>query len=147
MCEDGDLTSSVRDLPSAIDTLTHLWGCLGLRRGLDFTIGRRVFRMVLAAIGFPAPDTTFNQPVVARGDNKPLLELSVAEGGSAFVDAGLITAEDLDRTLLEVQRLNADETIVAAMPRMAPVWVKKPSHLSSPSRHAASARNLASSWF
>jgi hypothetical protein len=63
--------------------------------------------MVLAA-GFPAPEIAFNQPVVARGENKRFLELSVAEAGPAFIDAGLITAEVLDRTLAEMRRVNAD---------------------------------------
>jgi hypothetical protein len=52
--------------------------------------------------------------------------LSVAEAGPAFIDAGLITAEELERTLVEMQRLNADEAVLAVMPRMAQVWARKP---------------------
>jgi hypothetical protein len=81
--------------------------------------------MVLAA-GFPAPEITFNQPVVARGENKRFLELSVAEAGPAFIEAGLITAEELASTLAEMRRLNADGTVLAVMPRMAQVWARKP---------------------
>jgi hypothetical protein len=80
--------------------------------------------MVLAA-GFPEPEITFNQPVVARGETKRFLELSVAEAGPAFIDAGLVTAEDLDRTLVEMRRLNADGTVLAVMPRMSQVWARK----------------------
>jgi hypothetical protein len=94
-------------------------------RGVDYTLGRRLFHMVLDA-GFPEPDVTFNQPVVARGETKRLLELSVAEAGPAFVEAGLITAEELDCTLTEMQRLNADASVLAFMPRMAQVWARKP---------------------
>ena len=75
---------------------------------MDYTLGRRLFRMVRAA-GFPAPEIAFNQPVARAGENKRLLELSVAEAGPAFVEAGLITAEELDRTLAEMRRLTADE--------------------------------------
>jgi SAM-dependent methyltransferase len=82
-------------------------------------------QMVLAA-GFPAPAITFNQPVVARGEPKRFLELSVAEAGPAFIEAGLITAEALDRTLAAMRRLNADGTVLAIMPRMAQVWARKP---------------------
>jgi SAM-dependent methyltransferase len=125
VCEDGDLTTSGSEPPSAFGAFADLWGRLGPMRGVDYTLGRRLFHMVLAA-GFPKPEITFNQPVVARGETKRLLELSVAEAGPAFVDAGLITAGELDRTLAEMRRLNADETVLAVMPRMAQVWARKP---------------------
>src|SRR5262245_42781870 len=125
VCEDGDLTSAGSEPPSALGAFANLWGRLGPRRGVDYTLGRRLFQMVQAA-GFPRPEITFNQPVLARGENKRLLELSVAEAGPAFIDAGLITAEELERTLIEMRRLNADGTVLAVMPRMAQVWAKKP---------------------
>jgi SAM-dependent methyltransferase len=125
VCEDGDLTSAGSEPPSALDAFADLWGRLGPARGVDYTLGRRLFQMVQAA-GFPEPEITFNQPVLARGENKRFLELSVAEAGPAFVEAGLITAEALDRTLAEMRRLNADETVLAVMPRMAQVWARKP---------------------
>src|SRR5262249_60142648 len=95
VCEDGDLTTSGSEPPSAFGAFADLWGRLGPPRGGDYTLGRRLFQMVLAA-GFPAPEVTFNQPVLARGENKRLLELSVAEAGPAFVEAGLITPRQLE---------------------------------------------------
>ena len=62
---------------------------------------------------------------MARGENKRLLELSVAEAGPAFIEAGLITAEELDRTLVEMRRLAADGSVLAVMPRMSQVWARK----------------------
>jgi SAM-dependent methyltransferase len=112
VCEDGDLTSAGSEPPSSLAAFADLWGRLGPKRGLDYTLGRRLFQMVLAA-GFAAPEIAFNQPVVARGENKRFLELSVAEAGPAFVNAGLITAEALDRTLAEMRRLTADSTVLA----------------------------------
>jgi SAM-dependent methyltransferase len=125
VCEDGDLTSSGSEPPSALGAFADLFGRLGPKRGVDYTLGRRLFQMVLAA-GFPAPEITFNQPVLARGENKRLLELSVAEAGQSFVEAGLITADQLERTLIEMRRLNADGAVPAVMPRMAQVWARKP---------------------
>jgi SAM-dependent methyltransferase len=125
VCEDGDLASAGSEPPSALGAFADLWGRLGPRRGLDYTLGRRLFRRVRAA-GFPAPAIAFNQPVVARGEPKRFLELSVAEAGPAFIEAGLITAEALDRTLAAMRRLNADEAVLAVMPRMAQVWARKP---------------------
>ncbi|MFO0810331.1 MAG: hypothetical protein U0746_17040 [Gemmataceae bacterium] len=72
-----------------------------------------------------------NQPVAARGETKRLLELSVAEAGPAFVAAGLIAADELDRTVDEMRRLAADETVVAVMPRMTQVWARKPARCES----------------
>jgi SAM-dependent methyltransferase len=125
VCEDGDLTSAGSEPPSALGAFADLWGRLGPRRGVDYTLGNRLFHMVRDA-GFPAPEITFNQPVLARGENKRLLELSVAEAGPAFVEAGLITPDELERTLSEMRRLTEDETVLAVMPRMAQVWARKP---------------------
>jgi SAM-dependent methyltransferase len=125
VCEDGDLTASGSEPPSALNAFPYLWGRLGPKRGLDYTLGRRLFRMVLAA-GFPAPVVAFNQPVESHGENKRFLELSVAEAGPAFIDAGLITAKELDRVLIEMQRVNADGAVLAIMPRMTQIWARKP---------------------
>jgi SAM-dependent methyltransferase len=124
VCEDGDLTSAGSEPPSALCAFADLFGRLGPVREVDYTLGRRLYHMVRGA-GFPAPEITFNQPVVARGEHKRLHELSVAEAGPAFVSAGLITAEELERTLAEMRRANADDVILAIMPRMSQVWAKK----------------------
>jgi SAM-dependent methyltransferase len=125
VCEDGDLTTAGSEPPSALGAFADLFGRLGPTRGVDYALGRRLFHMVQAA-GFPAPEITFNQPVLARGENKRLLELSVAEAAPAFVEAGLIAPEELERTLIEMRRLGANPTVLAVMPRMAQVWARKP---------------------
>jgi hypothetical protein len=125
VCEDGDQTSAGSEPPSALGAFAELWGRLGPVRGLDYTLGRRLFQLARAA-GFPEPEVTFNQPVRARGENKRLLELSVAEAGPAFVEAGLIAPAELGRTLVEMRRLAADGAVLAVMPRMAQVWARKP---------------------
>jgi ubiquinone/menaquinone biosynthesis C-methylase UbiE len=125
VCEDGDLTSAGSEPPSALGSFSKLWGLLGAQRGVDYTLGRRLYQMVFAA-GFATPQIVFNQPVAVEGENKRLLELSVAEAGPAFIEAGLITAQALDRTLAEMRRANDDPSIVAVMPRMSQVWARKP---------------------
>jgi SAM-dependent methyltransferase len=124
VCEDADLTSAGSEPPSAYGAFADLFDRLGPLRGVDYTLGRRLFQMVQVA-GFPAPEITFNQPVLARGENKRFLELSVAEAGPAFLDAGLLTAVELERTLVEMRRLNAEGTVLAIAPRMAQVWARK----------------------
>ena len=81
---------------------------------------------MVRAAGFPRPGITFNQPVVARGEHKRFLELSVAEAGPAFLASGLITSWELERTLVEMRRLARDESVLAIMPRMVQVWARKP---------------------
>jgi SAM-dependent methyltransferase len=124
VCEDGDLTSAGSEPPSALGAFADLWGRLGPARRVDYTLGRRLFQMVQDA-GFPEPEVSFNQPVVARGENKRLLELSVAEAGPAFIEAGLLTAAELERGLAEMRRLASDGTVLAVMPRMTQVWARK----------------------
>ena len=124
VCEDGDLTSAGSEPASALCAFADLFGRLGPVRGVDYTLGRRLYQMVAAA-GFAAPQISFNQPVIARGEKKRLLELSVAEAAPAFVEAGLISAADLEETLAEMRRLGADENVLALMPRMSQVWARK----------------------
>jgi SAM-dependent methyltransferase len=131
VCEDGDLTSAGSEPTSALGAFADLFSRLAPMRGVDYTLGRRLFHLVRAA-GFPSPEITFNQPVLARGENKRLLELSVAEAGPAFVDAGLITAAELESTLVEMRRLADDESVLAVMPRMAQVWARKPTSPTVP---------------
>jgi SAM-dependent methyltransferase len=124
LCEDGDLTSAGSEPASALCAFADLFGRLGPVSGVDYTLGRRLYQMVMDA-GFAAPEITFNQPVIARGENKRLLELSVAEAGPALVDAGLLRNADLKATLAEMRRLGEDENVLALMPRMAQVWARK----------------------
>ena len=123
--EDGDLSSAGSVPPTALGLFSTLWGLLGPIRGVDYTLGNNLFQRVLAA-NFSQPEITFNQPVMARGESKRLLELSVAEAGEGFIAAGLITSEELDRALVEMRRLAEDETVLAIMPRMSQVWARKP---------------------
>lgn len=124
VCEDGDLTSAGSQPPSALDAFADLWGRLGVARGLNYTLGRELFQMVLAA-NFSSPEITYNQPVVARGEGKRLLEWSVAEAGPALVQAGLVTSEELGHVLLAMRRVAEDEAVLALMPRMSQVWARK----------------------
>jgi SAM-dependent methyltransferase len=124
VCEDGDLTSAGSQPPSRLNAFADLFGRLGPVKGVDYTLGKDLFQMFIRA-GFNKPEITFNQPVIARGEDKRLLEMSVAEAGQSFVRAGLITAAELARTVEEMHLLADDETVLAMMPRMSQVWARK----------------------
>lgn len=124
VCEDGDLTTAGSEPPSAFGLFAELWGALGPRRRLDYTLARRLFQMVRAA-GFSSADVTFNQPAFVRGEGKRLLELSVEEAGPAFIEAGLISGHALRDGIRAMERLAGDESVLAIMPRMAQVSAVK----------------------
>jgi len=127
--EDGDLTSASSEPRSKLEEFSNLFGALGPKWGVDYTLGRRLFHLVLNA-KFSQVEVTFNQPVFSRGENKRLLELSVAEAGPSFVSAGLVSHEQLGETVAEMRRLADDETVLAILPRMSQVWARKPKHWS-----------------
>jgi SAM-dependent methyltransferase len=124
VCEDGDLTSAGSEPPSALGLFADLFGRLGPTPGQDYILGRRLYHLVRNA-GFSGLEVTFNQPAFASGARKRLLELSVAEAGKAFVQAGLIAPGDLETTILAMRDLAEDQSVLALMPRMAQVWARK----------------------
>ena len=124
VCEDGDLTSAGSEPPSRLQDFSILFGNLGPKWGVDYTLGRRLYQMILEA-NFSQAEITFNQPVFAKGEKKRLLELSVAEAGPSFVAAGLITEGELKHLLIQMKRLADDETVLAVMPRMSQIWARK----------------------
>jgi ubiquinone/menaquinone biosynthesis C-methylase UbiE len=127
--EDGDLTSASSEPRSKLEEFSNLLGALGPKWGVDYTLGRRLFHLVLNA-KFSQVEVTFNQPVFSKGENKRLLELSVAEAGPSFVSAGLVSHEQLGETVAEMRRLAEDETVLAILPRMSQVSARKPKHWS-----------------
>lgn len=127
--EDGDLTSATSEPRSKLEEFSNLFGALGPKWGVDYTLGRRLFHLVRNA-KFSQVEIAFNQPVFSRGENKRLLELSVAEAGPSFVSAGLVSHEQLGETLAEMRRLAVDETVLAILPRMSQVHARKPKHWS-----------------
>ncbi len=123
--EDGDLTSASSEPRSKLQEFSKLFGALGPKWGVDYTLGRRLFHLVLNA-RFSQIEITFNQPVFAHGENKRLLELSVAEAGPSFVAAGLLSLKLLNETVAGMRQLAEDRTVLAIMPRMSQVWARKP---------------------
>src|SRR5678815_3782935 len=67
--EDGDLTSAGSEPKSKLEEFSNLFGALGPKWGVDYTLGRRLFHLVLNA-KFSQVEITFNQPVFAKGENK-----------------------------------------------------------------------------
>jgi ubiquinone/menaquinone biosynthesis C-methylase UbiE len=133
--EDGDLATATSLPPTALDAFADLFTRLGPTRGVDYSVASRLHQMVKAA-GFPNPSMRIHQPAIAQGENRLLLKWSVEEAGSAFVSAGLITPNQLKRTLTAMQAATDDPEVVVLMPRLSAVWARKPALAA-----AASAKN------
>jgi SAM-dependent methyltransferase len=123
--EDGDLSSAGSVPASSLGWFADLFRRLGPMRGLDYCLAPRLFHMVTAA-GFAEPEIEIHQPAIARGEDRFFLKWSVEEAGGAFVDAGLITAAELDGILAEMDRDTLNPEILVLTPRMSLVWAKKP---------------------
>lgn len=122
--EDGDLTSAISVPPTALDAFADLFGRLGPTRGLDYTLGSNLYQLVIGA-KFSDVSLEVHQPAVLKGENRYLLKWSVEEAGRAFVDAGLITWAQLERTLQEMQEAIENPAVIVLMPRMSLVWARK----------------------
>jgi ubiquinone/menaquinone biosynthesis C-methylase UbiE len=123
--EDGDLTSAGGIPASSLHWFADLFGRLGPTRGLDYALSSRLYHLVKDA-GFPEPDIEIHQPAITRGDDRFLLKWSVEEAGPAFVAAGLVTADEINTILADMDRDTKNPEILALMPRMSLVWARKP---------------------
>jgi SAM-dependent methyltransferase len=123
--EDGNLTSAGSVPASSLHAFADLLGRLAPTRGLNYALSDDLYHMVKAA-GFTELEIEIHQPAVAHGEDKFLLKWSIEEAGAACVGAGLLSAEELERTLAEMDRDTRDPNILALMPRMSLVWARKP---------------------
>jgi ubiquinone/menaquinone biosynthesis C-methylase UbiE len=121
--EDGDLKSACSIPPSPVDAFADLFSRLGPLRGVDYSLANNLYRMVRRA-GFSDVRLEIHQPSLI-GENRHFLEWSVAEAGSAFVDAGLVTHDQLARTLSGMQEAIDNPDVIVLAPRMSLVWGRK----------------------
>ena len=122
--EDGDLASAESIPTTALNAFADLFWRLGPVRGVDYSIANRLGHMVADA-GFSQIGIRVHQPAERAGASGLLLKWSVQEAGPAFVEAGLVTLEELDRTLSEMHSAATDPEVLALAPRMSSVWGRK----------------------
>ena len=122
--EDGDLATATSIPPTALDAFADLFCRLGPIRGVDYSLARDLYHMVRRA-GFSDAHLEIHQPAMVAGETRGLLKWSVEEAGPAMVEAGLISAEALTRTLSEMQDAIDDPDVVVLAPRMSLVWARR----------------------
>ena len=124
LVEDGDLASAVSIPPSPINAFADLFCRLGPTRGVDYSLARNLFHLVVSA-GFADVDIEIHQPATVRGQNRIFLKWSVEEAGPALLEAGIVTSDELERTLSGMQRAVDDPNVLILPPRMSLVWGRK----------------------
>jgi SAM-dependent methyltransferase len=124
VAEDGDLASAASVPSSAMNAFADLFGQLGPVRGLNYSLGKDLYHLVLKA-GFTNASLEINQPAIIRGQNRFFLKWSVEEAGPALVDAGIVTSDELARTLSQMQAVVEDTSVLILPPRMSLVWARK----------------------
>lgn len=122
--EDGDLTEAMSQPATVLNVFADLFGRLGAARGLDFSRAKNLYALARAA-GFLELNVDVHQPAAVAGEDRNLLKWSVEEAGPAFVGAGLISAEDLARTLVEMEKATDDPEVLILGPKIFSVWGKK----------------------
>jgi SAM-dependent methyltransferase len=122
--EDGDLASGGSVPPSATDAFADLFCKFGPTRGLNYSLARDLYHMVIAA-GFTDVGIEIHQPAIIRGENRYFLKWSVEEAGPSFVNAGIVTQERLADTLEEMQEAIEDDDVLILAPRMSLVFGRK----------------------
>jgi SAM-dependent methyltransferase len=122
--EDGDLASATSVPDTAMNAFADLFGQLGPTRGLNYSLGKDLYHLVLNA-GFTNANLEINQPAIIRGQNRFFLKWSVEEAGPALTDAGIVTTDQLERTLSDMQRAIEDPGVLILPPRMSLVWARK----------------------
>jgi SAM-dependent methyltransferase len=122
--EDGDLTSAHSVPSTAQDAFGDLFGRLGPTRALDYAMARNLYHLVKAA-GFDDPEVEMHHPTMVRGVTRYLLKWSVEEAGPAFIGANLITKEELDQKLQEMQKAIDDPNVLIIGPLMVLVSARK----------------------
>jgi SAM-dependent methyltransferase len=122
--EDGDLASAESIPPSAIDAFAEFFCRFGPTRGLDYSLARNLYHMVIEA-GFTDVGVDIHQPAITRGENRYFLKWSVEEAGPTFVDAGVVTQERLEHTLAGMQEAIEDPNVLILAPRMSLVSGRK----------------------
>jgi ubiquinone/menaquinone biosynthesis C-methylase UbiE len=124
LVEDGDLTTGGSVPHTALGAFADLFGRLGPTRGVDYTLAKNLYPMVMDA-GFSNVEIEIHQPAMPRGETRNLLHWTIEEAGPACVAAGLLSDSELKETLTEMKRAVEDLRVLVLAPRMSLVWARK----------------------
>lgn len=119
--EDGDLASATSIPRTALDSFAELFSRLGPLRGVNYSISNELGHL-LADAGLCDINLRVHHPAQRAGDTGLMLKWSVEEAGQSFVDAGLITEQELGQRLSAMEAAMKNPDVLALAPRMYLVW-------------------------
>jgi hypothetical protein len=124
VCEEADFSTAFCE-PSftAHDRCYSMLIALSKERGHNFCMGTILYQIFLEA-GFTAPEMSFVQPVVVRGENKRIVDLSLMEARNALIEARLTSTSEFDQTAAQLKELAMDETTMFGIARVTQIWAR-----------------------
>lgn len=157
--EDGDIASARSAPPTALDAFADLFSRLAPLRRVDYSLANRLSRYVAGA-GFTHLGLHVHQPADRAGASGLLLKWSVQEAAPAFVDAGLIQADEIDDLISSMQsaadksrrtrngaahvaRVGAKALLIERRSDLRPGWVFRFPPSSDPERLCSGRRSAA----
>ena len=125
VCEEADFSTAFCEPSSAAhDRCYEMLIALSKERGHNFCMGTMLYHIFRSA-GFTTPEMSFVQPVVVRGENKRIVDLSLMEARNALIEAGLTRTSEFDQTAAQLKELALDETTMFGIARVTQVWARR----------------------
>ena len=124
--EDIDFSGHFSHPPCpALWDYVRLYGAAVRAKGGDPDIGPRLPGLLLAA-GLSSADLRIVQPAALVGEAKLISPITMKSVGPSVVDAGLASAEEVDRIVVALFQFAEDPTSVMSIPRIVQSWGRKP---------------------
>lgn len=125
VCEELDLGQWLCHPPTrCMERFFELNLKLGEHCGEDYRLGSALPRLFREA-GFGMPEAAAHFPLVLRGENKRLLEMTFYQFAPALVEEGLASPEEVTQIAQDMARVAADETTLLGLPLAVQVWAVK----------------------
>lgn len=124
VCEEADFSTAFCQPSYKVhDRCYEMLIALAKERGSNFCMGTILYQIFQDA-GFSAPEMSFVQPVVIRGESKRLVDLSLLEASKAVIDTGLATPREMEQTITQLKALASDETTIFGIARVTQIWAR-----------------------
>ena len=124
VCEEQD-TGFIFSYPenNSVNTSKQLLKKISEQKNVDYEYGRKLFHSFYQA-GLKAARQQMNIPTFTHGSEKTLLALSLNEGRANYVNGKLITNEDMELLLTDLNQFNQNSQTLFAVGGFFQVWIK-----------------------
>ena len=124
VAEDLDMTVTATDPVSPeYERVAQLLTDICAFIGSDPAMGADLEKLFREA-GFERPHVGADRPVDRAGERKRLWEYTILELAPAYLEAGILTAAELDPLAADLARVSADDAVVVVHPPKYQVWAR-----------------------